>query len=410
MEDEIVLPDGVELPIDENAAQAVEPNFQQFNPPATEDTVEAEVPEETQTEAETEEASPEPQTSEEQTQEPEEQGENPAFEVSVSDDSEESSLESELQQGQESVTEEVSQDVSEEDIVELNEETALRYLSEQLGVELSLEDLTREAQDPFENDPDLKALAEWREKTGRPISDWAKFQKDYSAMSDEALAREYLRYQYDDFTMDEIELEMQKYLPNEMDDESEARLRALQLKKFARDGRKELDSLRMELESPVRASLSQEQQQKIEAYDSFAEQQQAQQEAAKRNEAIFDQGIQDFDTLKLNLDKGFNIDFKPSMEAKQSVKDFMKMPHWYNSDGSLNADAVVADSFFLQNKEAIIQEVYKQGLSKGIAEIEKKTNNIQLDARNTQDQVPQNDEGIVIEAAEEMKRTWRSNG
>ena len=57
---------------------------------------------------------------------------------------------------------------------EVSEELILKRLSEKLGREVKSFDELTESKNPLDKDPYLKGLADWREKTGRPIEDWIK--------------------------------------------------------------------------------------------------------------------------------------------------------------------------------------------------------------------------------------------
>ena len=387
--DEIVVPEDVQIDIDTDAAQEVEPNYQEIQTPEPAPEQEEVV----EPEAETQEATEDnPETTPDQGEEtPTAEGQEPEAESSLTDQPTEPEPDTAPAEVQE---------------VELSDESVMKYLSEKLGKELtSLDELNQKQPDPLENDPELKEIAEWRERTGRPISDWPKYQKDFDAMSNEDIAREYLQHKYPDLTPEEVQLELEDYLPTEDDFDKDIAKKALSLKKLASDGRRELNTLRMELNNPLPTKLSPEQAQAVESYAQIQEQQKLQKEVATRNEQAIKQAVESFETIPLSLDKELSIEFKPPQEARQKLQEFMKMPNWYNPDGTLNAKEVVSDSFFLQNREAIIKEAYNQGVSNGLASIEKKTNNITLDSRQTQEGENPSKNDIEIEGLEDMLGT-----
>lgn len=383
---DLQVPENIEIPVDPDAVDEVNPDFKEIggSEPTTE-TLEEEEPTET-----TEESIVDDKPAEEPATEPE-PSETP-----------ESSLTSEPEPEPE--TEPEPTQVEQPEVV-LDEESVLSFLSEKLGKEIgSIEDLTKEPTNPLDTDEELKALVEWREKTGRPISDYGKFQKDYGAMSNEEVAREYLRYKYEDFTPEEIELELSSYLPSEDDFDNDAARKSLNLKKLASEGRKELNSLRLELDKPVAAKLTQEQQQAIEFYQKTQEQQESIQKSQAISDKNITEAIKSVETLELPVDEGLTIEFKPDQNARKSLKEYMAMPNWYNKDNTINGAEIVKDSFFLQNREAIFKEIYKQGLDQGKALIEKETSNTTLsNARTTQESggAPQTDD-IVIEGLDDM--------
>lgn len=376
--DDIVVPDGVQIDIDPTAVEAVEPNFVDTIEPVGVST-----------------PSPEPAAGE--------PAPDPAGATASGPDPQSSITDQPVPDGSEPKPTGAPEP---QPVAEVNEESVLQFLSEKLGQPVeSLDKLLKpEPADPFGGDSELKAIAEWRERTGRPISDWVKFQKDYDAMSHDQVAREYLQYKYPDFTPEEIELEMQEYLPQEDDLDKEIARKQLNLKKLATDGRRELKNLLLELDTPVQPKLTQEQSQALEFYQKSMEAQQRQKELGQINDQNLNKAIQDFDTIPLTLDKDVEITFKPTPEARKSLRDYMARPDWYNQDGTLNAKEVVADSFFLQNREAIIQEAYQQGLAAGKADIEKKTGNVTLDGRKTADGEAPRQSDIIIEGLEDMEQ------
>ena len=158
--------------------------------------------------------------------------------------------------------------------VEISDEQYLKYLSEKLGREVkSLDDLkAAEIKNPLDADPYLKQLAEWRDKTGRPIEDWIKFQKDYTKVSDADVAREFLQLQYPELTSEEIDFELnRKYISSEDDFNDDKTLKNLELKKLASKGRKELQKLVSDLGNPNPVNYTPEVQKDLELAKSYKE-------------------------------------------------------------------------------------------------------------------------------------------
>jgi hypothetical protein len=386
-QEDIILPEGVEMDINQDLVQETQPNFAEINTEPTEAQQE-ETPEEPAAETEadlqvedtatTEGVAPEPVPEEEQTPESSLPSEQPAEAV-----------------------EEVETPQPE---AQLSEESVLQYLSEALGKPVeSLDQLLPEPVDPLEGDEDLRALVEWRERTGRPLSDYVNYQKDYKSMSDQEVAREYLRHEFPDFSEEDIQLELQQYIPDEDDLDREAALKKLNLKKLVMKGRRELDSLRLELGKPAPTKLTPEQEQAISFYQQSQEQQAKAQKIQEANSKNIQEGLKKVETLSLNLGDGKSIEFKPKPEARQKLQEFMQMPNWYNQDGTINGAEIVKDSFYLQNREAIHQEIYQQGVARGLEELESKVNNETISKPATQ-QGPTDQNQIIIEGLDSMTK------
>lgn len=301
----------------------------------------------------------------------------------------------------------------------IDEAKMLEYLSEKLDKPLaSLDDLiTKPAEptvNPLEEDPQLKEIYEWRKKTGRPLTDWVKFQKDYDNMSNMDVAREILQYKYPDLTPEELSLELSNYTPNEDDLDEDRVKKNLALKKFAIDGRKELNTLKSKLDTalPNSGALSEEEKQKISLFDKYQEQitlqqQQAEKSAKEYNDNVAAQ-ISTFKSIPLKLSEDLSIDYEVTDASRGSIQDFMQMKHWYNKDGSFKHDEIVKDSFFIQNRESIIKLAFEQGVAKGKEEIDVDSRNVNLgNPRQTMASSNTDVNEIIIEGDEGFHRGQR---
>ena len=266
----------------------------------------------------------------------------------------------------------------------VTDEMLLQHLSEKLGREvINLDDLIPQ---PVEIDPQVKALNDWKEKTGRPIEDFFKYQKDFSQSSDLEIAREFLQIEYPTLNKDEINLELEKYVANDDDLEIDIDKKNLELKKYAVKGRDVLNDLKSELGEPSSATLTPE----IKKQLDFAKDIQEQIEANQGQQKEYAEGITkaslSTDSMKLSLSDDLSIDFKVSEEDKKSIPSFInEMPHWRNEDGSWNHKAVVEDSVKIKHFDAMIKLAYEQGLNSGKDDLLKNAKNSTLGNTSTMD-------------------------
>lgn len=264
---------------------------------------------------------------------------------------------------------------------EIDEELALKYLSEKLGKQItSFDQLNQEKEvvNPFENDPYLQKLYEWREKTGRPIEDWIKYQKDYSSVEDIDVAREFLQYEYPTFTKEEIDLELRKFKVSEYDEEEDIATKKLELKKYATKGRDVLKKLTEELGDAIPAEkYPQEVQMDLDLakqvkqqYADAAEQQRAYKEGVV-------EAVTEMNEYKVQLTDELTIDYRISDQTKKTLPEMIDtMPHWKNQDGSWNHRAVVEDAVKIKHFDEIVKLAYEQGVSAGKEDIIKETKNV----------------------------------
>lgn len=263
--------------------------------------------------------------------------------------------------------------------LEIDEAGALNFLSEKLGREIKLEDLT-----PVEIDPQVRAINDWLQETGRPIEDFFKFQKDYSQVSDLDIARETLQLKYPTLNKEEIELEMKRFIPSEDDLENEVAIKNLELKKFATEGRTLLNGLKADLGKPSDTRYPDDVRQKIK----FAEEVQQQMETNKQSGAQYAQGIakasSEITSVKMNLSDDLTIDFNLSETERKELPELIDtMPHWRNADGSWNHQAVVKDAAIIKHYDRMLKLAYEQGVSAGKEEVVKGAGNSNLDGRSS---------------------------
>jgi hypothetical protein len=289
--------------------------------------------------------------------------------------------------------------------VEISDEQYLKYLSEKLGREVkSLDDLkTAEIKNPLDADPYLKQLAEWRDKTGRPIEDWIKFQKDYTKVSDADVAREFLQLQYPELTSEEIDFELnRKYISSEDDFNEDKTLKNLELKKLASKGRKELQKLVSDLGSPNPVNYTPEVQKDLELAKSYKESV----EKNKLSTKVYTENIvakaSELKSIKLDLAEGVSLDYKlPEGSDKSLVDIIQNAPHWTNEDGSWNHQSIVRDTAIISNFENMLKIAYEQGKNSGVDGVIKEAKNTTLDNRSTSDSaLPNQSKGIQIEGLE----------
>lgn len=263
---------------------------------------------------------------------------------------------------------------------EINDDAVAKYLSEKLGREVNIEDLAKEREEnPLDSDPYMKEVYEWRKKTGRPIEDFIKFQKDFSEVGDLEVAREFLQLEYPNSTPEEINLELSKFTTSEDDLDDEVAQKNWELKKLATKGRAELEKLKANLSEPSQISLPKDIQEKV----SFADQLKSQIEANKKEQEDYTQGIertaQAVDKISMDLGDGTKLDYLVSEDVRKEIpKMIAEMPHWKNEDGSWNHQAVVEDGLKIRNHQDMIKLAYEQGLSKGKDELIRETKNTNL--------------------------------
>lgn len=264
---------------------------------------------------------------------------------------------------------------------QIDEQTALTFLSERLGRTVTSLDDFKPVENPLDKDPYLKSLQEWRTKTGRPIEDFVKYQKDYSKMSDIEVAREILQHKYPSLDSSEIQLELSKYQASEEDLDADVRLKNLELKKLATEGRGVLENMKLQFSEPLQTgqNFTPEVQQDLDLAKQVrlqqAEYQQAQQEY---NDGLKAASIKT-ENLQLKLSDNLTVNYKVSDESKSALPNYInEMTHWKNQDGSWNHQAVAEDGARIKHFDEIVRLVYEQGLNAGKEDLSRQANNTTL--------------------------------
>ena len=87
----------------------------------------------------------------------------------------------------------------------------------------------------------------------------------------------------------------------------------------------------------------------------------------------------------MNLQLSDNLAIKYDVsegERKSLAKTVTEMPHWYNTDGSLNHAQVVEDGLKIRDFDAIVKKAYEQGIAVGEEGKIRADNNITIDVHN----------------------------
>ena len=278
---------------------------------------------------------------------------------------------------------------------EVTDELVLSYLKDK-GIEVqSFDELTKPVAPVAEEDPYIKELKAWRERTNRPIEDWVKFQ-NLKTLKDDEVAREYLRQTYPDFTEAEINDELSEFLPNEYDSETEANKKAREFKKLVIQGKKTLESLAVEFQQPNKQALPVEVQKDLELLNQFKSEYSKSTENVKKYQSGIESVAKAVTALPLKLSDQLSIDFKLTDVDKKELPTYIsQMSHWRNEDGSDNHGAIVSDAIKIKYFDKIVGLIYEQGLNAGKEQLLNETSNVKIQTRDNT--VPTGEKGIKVD-------------
>ena len=235
------------------------------------------------------------------------------------------------------------------------EASVIEYLSERLGREVqSIDDLMAPQQER-ELDERISAIAEFVQETGRSPQDWFVYQQlNPSEMDDMTAIQVQMASDYPNLSQDEVSTLMNsKYkLDPDLHTEDEVKLSQLQLKIDAQNARQGIEELRGKYSAPDVEST--------ESQSLFDDQWMS----SMRSETNAFDGVE-FDlgngqSFTFGLDESYRSDL---MERNARLDEFFDP--YVQQDGSWDYDSLNVHRAVIDNMEAIVQSVYKQGMSDG---------------------------------------------
>jgi hypothetical protein len=276
-------------------------------------------------------------------------------------------------QVEESSTEETQTEYVENYSQEDLEIAVVNYLSERTGRELtSIDDLFVEQQES-ELDERISAIAEFVSETGRSPQDWFIYQQlNPSEMDDMTAIQVQMSSEYPNLSQDEVSMLMNsKYkLDPDLHTEEEVKLSQLQIKIDAQNARNGIEELRSRYSAPeVRES---------ENFDSPFDDQWY---SSMRYETEALDGVE-FDLGNgNNFMFGLNDQYRRELMEKNTRLDEFFDPY-VQQDGSWDYDKLNVHRAVIDNMEAIVQSVYRQGMADGQRGLVNQAANVQAQTPN----------------------------
>jgi len=295
---------------------------------------------------------------------------------------------------------------------ELSEEDVLSFIKNRYDKDVaSVGDLFAKKEANEEIPEDVAAYLEYRKKTGRSYEDYSKLNRDFKAMDEKQLLREYYHATEDSLDADDISYMMDEFAyDDEVDEDNVIKKKKLAFKKEIGKARKFFEAQKEMYKEPLEsgtASISEEQQKTIEAYNQYVKDAQTYEEEAKRKrdwflsktEEVFSPEFKGFD-FKVGEDKV--ITFLPSTNVSEiktlnsDSSNFIK--RFLDEDTGLIKDAVGYHraASVAQNPERFARFFYEQGMADATTDVTKKIKNVNMSTRNTP-QVAKKD-GMTIRA------------
>lgn len=305
----------------------------------------------------------------------------------------------EVEESKEEV-EEQEDKVVEEQPLSLKDEDVLKFIADKYPDReiSSIDDLLKEPEvkviEPELNEG-VKALMDYMTETGRGVEDYVKLNRDYNSMPEDALLAEWIKSTEKGFDDDDArDVISEKYTWDEDDDESDIKAAKRARKKAVVEAKEFFENQKAKykepLESRTSSSISEEDRQKLEAYQQYIQQSDTLREQQQKTRDWY---VQKTDELFSEKFEGFEFDlgdkkvtYSPSEAAK--LKELQLDTNNFTSRFIDKETGLLKDpSGFHKalavgmNADKIAKHFYDLGKSEGVESYDRKIKNVDMQDR-----------------------------
>jgi len=278
---------------------------------------------------------------------------------------------------------------------ELAEEDVLSFIKSRYNKDInSVEDLFQEREASQEIPEDVSAYLEYRQKTGRGYEDYLKLNRDFDAIDDNDLLREYFSATEDGLDKDDIEVLMEDFsFDEELDEENQVKKTKLAKKKAVAKAKKFFNEQKEMFKQPLESStvgFSESERQELDSYKQYLEQAKSQEEEAARrrdwfinkSNDLFSDDFKGFDFTLGDKELTYNPTSKID-ELKQSQLDSSNFIKKFSNEEGLITDVhgYHRALAIAMNPERFAKFFYEQGKSEATEDVTKKIKNINMSER-----------------------------
>ena len=305
-----------------------------------------------------------------------------------------------------------SETIDETPSSELNDENVLSYIRDRYNKDInSVDELFEEKEANEELPEDVSAYLKYKKDTGRGIQDFYNLQKDYDTMEDDSVLANYYSITEDGLDAIDIQdiMEDKFSFDEELDEPRDIKKKKLAKKRELAKAKKFLNEQKDKYKMPLESSgdqLSNDQQENLNAYESYLKESKSIEEQNKKKFDYFHQKTNEvfnsqFKGFEFNVGDN-NITFKPgTAEELKNVQGDVN--NWVNKFLDKNTGLVSDPTGYhrslavAMNPEKFAQFFYDQGVSATVDNVSRKSKNINMDIRNAAQQTVTKD-GMRIRA------------
>jgi chemotaxis protein histidine kinase CheA len=277
---------------------------------------------------------------------------------------------------------------------ELTEDEVLSYIKNRYDKKIDSVEQLFEAREESEPLPeDVSAYLNYKKETGRGINDFMKIQRDIDEIPADQILRDYLVATERGLDAEDIDTLMEGYSYDEdIDDESTVKKTRLAKKKAIAKARDYFESEKEKYQLPLEssgASISKEDQEKLDAYSKYVNESASYEERLKRQQEVFKQESEkifnkEFKGFEFAIGEDKKTFYVPgdATEMLNNPQNFVKK--FTGDDGSIVDWTGYHRSLALaMNPDKFAKFFYEQGMSAQADDSMRKMKNIDMSTRNT---------------------------
>jgi len=286
--------------------------------------------------------------------------------------------------------------VVEETKSELSDEDVLSYIKNRYDKQIdSVDQLFAEREKSEDLPEDVASYLKYKKETGRGFNDYVKLNKDYDEVAPDQLLREYLVATEKGLDEEDIETLMEAYdYDEDLDDESTIKKTKLNKKKAIAKAKDFFETQKEKYGAPLESSgssLSQEDKEKLEAYNQYISESNSFEESLKKRQEVFLQQTNkvfgnEFKGFEFKVDEDKTVTFSPgdATELKKAQSDANNFLKKYVDDNGVIQDAAGYHRALAiaMNPEKFARFFYEQGKSIQADSTMRKMKNTDMSMRN----------------------------
>ena len=304
-----------------------------------------------------------------------------------------------LDKHEESFNEEVQPDavIDEPTKPQFSDDDVISYIKNRYDKQINSVEELFEAREKTEELPeDVAAYLNYKKDTGRGFKDFVKLNKDYDEVNPEQILKEYLTVTEKGLDEDDINVMMESYdYDEDYDDEATVKKAKLKKKKAIAKAKdyfeSEKEKYRMPLESSG-SSISNDDKEKLEAYNQYIQESKSFEESLKRRKEIFDEETSkvfgnEFNGFEFAINDDKKVTFSPGDAAElkkvqSDANNFLKM-HLDENGTIKNAASYHKALAVAMNPDKFAKFFYEQGKSIQADDTMRRMKNTDMSMRST---------------------------